>query len=77
MGWMGFLAIVPWVHAFMWAFHDSVTVDLRRFPKEEGDAVRKENERLSGKSKPSRAENTAGAEPGQDAGETLPSGGPV
>ena len=49
MGWMGFLAVVPWLHAFMWAFHDSMTVDLRRFPKEERDAVRKEIERLGGK----------------------------
>jgi hypothetical protein len=49
MGWMGFLAVVPWVHAFMWAFHDSVTIDLRRFPEEERDAIRKEISRLGGK----------------------------
>jgi hypothetical protein len=49
MGWMGFLAVVPWVHAFQWAFHDSVTVDLRRFPKDEREAVRREIARLSGK----------------------------
>ena len=49
MGWMGFLAVVPWAHAFMWAFHDAVTVDLRRFPKDEREAVRKEIQRLGGK----------------------------
>ncbi|MBY8974527.1 DUF3302 domain-containing protein [Rhodobacteraceae bacterium NNCM2] len=49
MGWAGFLAVVPWIHAFMWAFHDSVTVDLRRFPKEEREHVRSEIARLSGK----------------------------
>jgi hypothetical protein len=48
MGWMGFLAVVPWVHAFMWAFHDAATVDIRRFPKDERDAIRKEIERLGG-----------------------------
>ncbi len=48
MGWMGFLAVVPWVHAFMWAFHDAMTVDVRRFPNEEKDAIRKEIERLGG-----------------------------
>lgn len=48
MGWMGFLAVVPWVHAFMWAFHDAATIDIRRFPKDERDAVRKEIERLGG-----------------------------
>jgi len=48
MGWMGFLAIVPWVHAFMWAFHDGVTVDIRRTPEDEREAIRKEIERLGG-----------------------------
>ncbi|OSP56025.1 hypothetical protein BV911_04690 [Pseudoruegeria sp. SK021] len=46
MGWMGFLAVVPWVHSFMWAFHDSMTVDVRRFPKEERAAIRREMIRL-------------------------------
>lgn len=49
MGWMGFLAVVPWVHAFMWAFHDSATVDIRRLPDEEREHVRREMARLSGK----------------------------
>lgn len=62
MGWMGFLAVVPWVHAFMWAFHDSVTVDLRRFPKDERDAVRKEIERLGGKSD-ATGESTTSSDP--------------
>jgi len=48
MGWMGFLAVVPWVHAFMWAFHDSATIDIRRWPDDERKAVRKEIERLGG-----------------------------
>jgi amino acid transporter len=46
MGWMGFLAVIPWVHAFIWAFHDSLTIDIRRFPKEEEEAVEKELESL-------------------------------
>lgn len=48
MGWMGFLAVVPWVHSFMWAFHPSVTVDLRRFPEEEREAIRRDIARLRG-----------------------------
>lgn len=48
MGYMGFLVVVPWVHAFMWAFHDSMTVDVRRFPEDERKAVRKEIEKLGG-----------------------------
>lgn len=48
MGWMGFLAVVPWVHAFMWAFHDGVTVDLRRMPEDERKNIRDEIKRLGG-----------------------------
>lgn len=48
MGWMGFLAVVPWVHAFMWAFHSSMTIDIRRFPNEEREAVRREIAKLKG-----------------------------
>ena len=35
MGWMGFLAIVPWMQAFMWAFKPTDVVDIRYFPKQE------------------------------------------
>ncbi|EEE36462.1 hypothetical protein RKLH11_295 [Rhodobacteraceae bacterium KLH11] len=52
MGWMGFLAIVPWVHAFIWAFHDGVTVDVRRGPEDERKAIRDEIKRLGGTVKP-------------------------
>lgn len=48
MGFMGFLPVVPWLHAFMWAFHDSMTIDVRRFPKAEREAIRKEIEKLGG-----------------------------
>ena len=49
MGWAGFLAVVPWIHAFMWAYHPSVTVDLRRYPEEEREAIKREIARLKGK----------------------------
>lgn len=52
MGWMGFLAIIPWVHAFIWAFHDGVTVDMRRGPEDERKAIRDEIKRLGGTVKP-------------------------
>ncbi len=35
MGWLGFLAIIPWVQAFIWAFKPTDVVDIRRFPREE------------------------------------------
>lgn len=48
MGWAGFLVVIPWVHALIWAFHDSLTIDIRRFPAEERDAIEKEIARLGG-----------------------------
>src|SRR5271163_4402591 len=35
MGWLGFLAVVPWMQAFMWAFKPTNVVDIRYFPKQE------------------------------------------
>ena len=47
MGWAGALAVIPWIHAFIWAFHDSLTIDIRRFPTEEKKAIEDEIARLS------------------------------
>ncbi len=63
MGYMGFLAVVPWVHAFMWAFHDSMTIDVRRFPKEEREAIRKEIDRLKGEDEKPTLETAQGQVP--------------
>lgn len=53
MGWIGFLAIVPWIQALIWAFKPTDVVDLRCLPKD----VRLETEfmiaRLRGKTVPS------------------------
>jgi hypothetical protein len=35
MGWVGFLAVVPWMQAFLWAFKPTNVVDIRYFPKQE------------------------------------------
>lgn len=48
MGWVGALAVVPWIHAFLWAYHDSLTIDIRRFPKDEEKAIDEEIARLKG-----------------------------
>jgi len=52
MGWVGFLAVVPWVQAFIWAFKPTQTVDIRRYPEAEAAAIDAEIARLKGKSKP-------------------------
>ena len=46
MGWVGFLAIVPWIQAFIWAFKPTDKVDIRRFPDEEQAAEKEELARL-------------------------------
>ena len=48
MGWAGFLAVVPWIQAFIWAFKPTDIIDIRRFPREEARAIEEENARLRG-----------------------------
>ena len=50
MGWLGFLAVVPWIQALLWAFKPTDVVDLRRWPREEQLAEREELAQLTGKS---------------------------
>jgi len=35
MGWVGFLAIVPWINALIWAFKPTTVIDIRYLPKKE------------------------------------------
>jgi hypothetical protein len=39
LGWVGLFTALPWIHALIWAFHDSVTVDVRKFPELHPDVV--------------------------------------
>src|SRR5271157_5149959 len=39
MGWLGFMAVVPWMQAFMWAFKPTNVVDIRYFPKQEQENI--------------------------------------
>ena len=49
MGWLGFLAVVPWMQAFMWAFKPTDVVDIRYFPDQEQRNIDKTIARLTGK----------------------------
>lgn len=49
MGWMGFLAVIPWMQAFMWAFKPTNVVDIRYFPKQEQENIGEELAQLTGK----------------------------
>ncbi len=37
MGWIGLFTVFPWVHALIWAYHDSLTIDVRKFPGKPGE----------------------------------------
>lgn len=52
LGWAGFLPVVPWIQAFVWAFKPTQTIDIRRFPREESKAIDDEMAALSNKAVP-------------------------
>jgi hypothetical protein len=52
LGYCGFLPIVPWIQAFVWAFKPTDTVDIRRFPREEARGIEEEIARLEGEPAP-------------------------
>ena len=49
LGWAGLLpTIYPWVQAFIWAFKPTDIIDIRRFPREEAQAIEDDIARLRG-----------------------------
>jgi Protein of unknown function (DUF3302) len=52
MGYLGFLAVVPWVNAFIWAFKPTDVVDIRNLPREEKRETEAMIARLTGKPGP-------------------------
>jgi hypothetical protein len=54
MGWLGFLAVVPWMHAFLWAFKPVDTIDIRRTPAEEKKAIDEAMAEHAGKPVPAK-----------------------
>ena len=63
MGWLGFMAIVPWIQAFIWAFKPTDVIDIRRFPPEEQRAIREEIAKLTGKRAAEKAEPRSATPP--------------
>ena len=59
LGYAGFLTVVAWMQAFIWAFKPTNIVDIRRFPKEEAKGIDEEIGRLSGKPAPATTEPQA------------------
>jgi len=55
MGWVGFLAVVPWIHALIWAFKPTDVIDIRHLPKETQRETEAMIARLSGQAPPDAA----------------------
>jgi hypothetical protein len=52
MGWVGFLAIVPWIQALGWAFKPTTVIDIRYLPEEEKRQTEAMIARLGGPTPP-------------------------
>ena len=50
MGWVGFLAVVPWIQALAWAFKPTVVIDVRYMPTERRTETEATIAKLTGKS---------------------------
>ena len=48
MGWVGFLAVVPWIQALGWAFRPTTVIDIRYLPAEEKRETEEAIARLTG-----------------------------
>jgi hypothetical protein len=52
MGWIGFLAVVPWIQALIWAFKPTDVIDIRHLPKETQRETEAMIARLTGQAPP-------------------------
>jgi hypothetical protein len=64
MGWLGFLAVVPWMTAFIWSFKPTTIIDIRRTPREEKEAIDEIIAHMSGK--PAVPQEPKQPKPGKD-----------
>ena len=58
LGYIGALPVFPWIHALIWAFHDSLTIDIRRFPRQTQEATEAEIARLKAENDSAQSEVT-------------------
>jgi hypothetical protein len=55
MGWIGFLAVVPWIQALIWALKPTTVIDVRYLPNEQQRETDAMIARLAGKVPPPQA----------------------
>jgi len=63
MGYAGFIPLVPWVQAFIWAFKPTDIIDIRRFPTEEAREIDANIARLKGQAEPEPSKQPPVANP--------------
>jgi Protein of unknown function (DUF3302) len=63
MGWVGFVAIVPWIQAFIWAFKPTNIVDIRYMPQAEQRNIDGIMARLGGKPAPEKGQERPADQP--------------
>ncbi len=51
MGWVGFVAVVPWIQALIWAFKPTDVIDIRNMPEAERRETQEMIARLKGKAR--------------------------
>ena len=66
MGWLGFLAVVPWMQAFIWAFKPTQVVDIRYFPRQEQENIDEMLARMKGKTATEKKPEQKDKTPGED-----------
>jgi hypothetical protein len=66
MAWAGFLAIVPWIQALIWALKPTDVIDIRRFPSEERTAIDEDIQRLTGKPSSAASQESAAMKKSRD-----------
>ena len=54
MAWLGFLGVVPWIQAFIWAFKPTDVVDIRNMPEEERRQTKKMIKRMKKNTPPKK-----------------------
>jgi hypothetical protein len=52
MGWIGFLAVIPWIQALMWAFKPTTVIDIRYLSEEKARETDAMIARLKGEAPP-------------------------
>jgi Protein of unknown function (DUF3302) len=59
MGWVGFLAVVPWIQALGWAFRPTTIIDVRYMPRQRQIETEEMIAKLEGKAPPAITQPTA------------------